>query len=135
MNRELFEPIVTIAAGIIGIAMVAVLVSQKANTSGVLAAAGGAFSNAVSAAVSPVTGNSAAPNVNGGPGSDLQRKPVPLESPTLATPSSPPPVSRPGGHWGSPEVPELAEIALGALCAARLRRRQTSNTARTANGP
>lgn len=66
MNRELFEPIVTIAAGIIGIAMVAVLVSQKANTSGVIAAAGGAFSNAVSAAVSPVTGNSAAPNVNAG---------------------------------------------------------------------
>ena len=66
MGREMFEPIVTIAAGIIGIALVAVLVSQKSNTSGVFAAAGGAFSNAISAAVSPVTGNSAAPNVNAG---------------------------------------------------------------------
>lgn len=66
MQRELFEPIVTILAGIIGIALVAVLVSQKSNTSGVFAAAGGAFSNAISAAVSPVTGNSAAPNVNAG---------------------------------------------------------------------
>lgn len=66
MNRELFEPIITIAGGIVGIALVAVLVSQRSNTAGVFAAAGGAFSNAVSAAVSPVTGNSAAPNVNAG---------------------------------------------------------------------
>jgi hypothetical protein len=66
MGREMFEPIVTIAAGIIGIALVAVLVSQRANTAGVFASLGGAFSNAVSAAVSPVTGNSAAPNVNAG---------------------------------------------------------------------
>lgn len=66
MGREMFEPIVTIAAGIIGIAIVAVLVSQRANTAGVFSAAGGAFSNAISAAVSPVTGNSAAPNVNAG---------------------------------------------------------------------
>jgi hypothetical protein len=66
MGREMFEPIVTIVAGIIGIALVAVLVSNKANTSGVFAAAGGAFSNAISAAVSTVTGNSAVPNVNAG---------------------------------------------------------------------
>lgn len=66
MGREMFEPVVTIVAGIIGIALVAVLVSQRANTAGVFAAAGGAFSNALSAAVSPVTGNSAAPNVNAG---------------------------------------------------------------------
>ncbi|MDE2020001.1 MAG: hypothetical protein KGJ13_06685 [Patescibacteria group bacterium] len=66
MGRESFEPIITIAAGIIGIALVAVLVSQRSNTAGVFAAAGGAFSNALSAAVSPVTGNSAAPNVNAG---------------------------------------------------------------------
>lgn len=66
MGRELFEPIVTILAGIIGVAIVAVLVSQKSNTAGVFSAAGGAFANAVSAAVSPVTGASAAPNVNAG---------------------------------------------------------------------
>lgn len=70
MGREMFEPVVTIVAGIIGIALVAVLVSQKANTAGVFAAAGGAFSNALSAAVSPVTGNSASPNVNAGASSN-----------------------------------------------------------------
>jgi len=66
MGREMFEPVITIATAIVGLAIIAVLVSQKSNTSGVFAAAGGAFSNAVSAAVSPVTGNSAAPNVNAG---------------------------------------------------------------------
>jgi hypothetical protein len=66
VNNQMFEPIVTVLAGIVGLALVAVLVSQKSNTSGVFAAAGGAFSNAISAAVSPVTGNSAAPNVNAG---------------------------------------------------------------------
>lgn len=70
MSREVFEPIVTIVAGIIGIAIIAVLVSQRSNTAGVFAAAGGAFANAVSAAVSPVTGNSAAPNVNAGAGNN-----------------------------------------------------------------
>lgn len=66
MNKDLFEPVVTIAAAIVGVALIAVLVSQRSNTAGVFAAAGGAFSNAVSAAVSPVTGASAAPNVNAG---------------------------------------------------------------------
>jgi hypothetical protein len=66
MTRELFEPVVTIAAAIVGLAILAVLVSQRSNTAGVFAAAGGAFSNAVSAAVSPVTGAAAAPNVNAG---------------------------------------------------------------------
>jgi hypothetical protein len=70
MNRELFEPVVTVLAGIVGLALIAVLVSNKSNTSGVFAAAGGAFSNAISAAVSPVTGNSAAPNVNAGTSSN-----------------------------------------------------------------
>lgn len=70
MGRELFEPIVTILAGIIGVAIIAVLVSQKSNTAGVFSAAGGAFANAVSAAVSPVTGASAAPNVNAGSNSN-----------------------------------------------------------------
>lgn len=66
MGREIFEPIVTIVGGLIAVAILAVLVSQRSNTAGVFAAAGGAFSNAVSAAVSPITGKSAAPNVNAG---------------------------------------------------------------------
>lgn len=64
--HNISEPIVTVLVGLVGLAMVAVLVSNKANTSNVIGSIGGAFSNAVSAAVSPVTGNSAAPNVNAG---------------------------------------------------------------------
>ena len=66
MGREIFEPLVTIAAGVIGVAIIAVLVSNKAQTGEVLAAAGGAFSNVLSAATAPVTGNASAPNVNAG---------------------------------------------------------------------
>lgn len=55
------EAIVTIATGIIGLAIVAVLVSNKAQTGSVLGAAGSAFANAISAATGPVTGATAAP--------------------------------------------------------------------------
>jgi hypothetical protein len=66
MGREIFEPIVTIAAGVIGVAIIAVLVSNKAQTGNVLASAGGAFANVLSAATAPVTGNGATANVNAG---------------------------------------------------------------------
>lgn len=54
--RELLEPIVGIASLIVGVAIVAVLVSQRSNTTGVLQAAGSAFSNALGVATAPVTG-------------------------------------------------------------------------------
>lgn len=57
------EAIVTIATGIIGLAIVAVLVSNKAQTGSVLGAAGSAFANALSAATGPVTGAVATANV------------------------------------------------------------------------
>lgn len=60
------EAIVTIATGIIGLAIVAVLVSNKAQTGSVLGAAGSAFANALSAATGPVTGQAAKPNVSAG---------------------------------------------------------------------
>jgi hypothetical protein len=66
MGREIFEPIVTIVGGVIAVAIIAVLVSQRAQTANVFAAAGGAFSNVLSTAVSPVTGAAATPNVNAG---------------------------------------------------------------------
>ncbi len=59
--KDLWEPVVTIAAGVIGVAILAVLVSRNAQTPQVLGAAGSAFSNVLSAATGPVTGNSAAP--------------------------------------------------------------------------
>jgi len=52
--------IITVIAGVIGLAMVAVLVSQNAQTSTVLTGAGTALSSVIQAAVAPVsssTGN------------------------------------------------------------------------------
>ena len=51
------QSLVTVALAIVGVAIVAVLVSKNANTSGVLGAAGKAFSGALSTAEAPVTGS------------------------------------------------------------------------------
>ena len=59
-----WESITTIAVAITGVATVAVLVSRNANTSAVIQAGASGFSNALDTAVSPVTGNSAPPNLN-----------------------------------------------------------------------
>lgn len=56
MNENVITPIVTIATAIVGVAVLAVLVSRNANTAGVISAGGNAFSRALGAAVSPVTG-------------------------------------------------------------------------------
>jgi hypothetical protein len=66
---QLTEAMVTIATAIIGLAILAVLVSKNANTSGVLGAAGNAFSKSIGAAVAPVTGGSSGlqlPSLNSG---------------------------------------------------------------------
>lgn len=51
--------IITIVAGVIGLAIVAVLVSKNAQTSSVLTGAGTALSGVISSAVSPVSGTQA----------------------------------------------------------------------------
>lgn len=56
MNHAMGE-IVTIITAIIGVAMVAVLVSQKANTSKVVSSATGGLGYLLDVAMSPVTGN------------------------------------------------------------------------------
>lgn len=67
--NSITESIVTIATAIVGLAIVAVLVSNRAQTGNVLGAAGSAFANALSAATGPVTGATAAPvNSQGGGG-------------------------------------------------------------------
>jgi hypothetical protein len=48
--------LIAIVTGAIGLAIVAVLVSQRAQTPSVLSAAGDALSSVIGAAVSPVTG-------------------------------------------------------------------------------
>jgi PRD1 phage membrane DNA delivery len=50
------EMLTTIATAIIGLAIVSVLVSKKAQTPAVIQAAGSAFGNAMGVAESPVTG-------------------------------------------------------------------------------
>jgi len=56
--NEITNAVVTIATAIVGVAILAVLVSQRSNTAGVLSAGGGAFAQMLSAATAPVTGNS-----------------------------------------------------------------------------
>lgn len=56
--NDLTAGLVSIATAIVGVALLAVLVSQRANTAGVLNAAGNAFSTALGAATGPVSGNS-----------------------------------------------------------------------------
>lgn len=58
------EGLITIALAIVGLAMVSVLVSRKANTSGVLQAAASGFGNTLGVAESPVTGSSVAINLS-----------------------------------------------------------------------
>ena len=50
------EQIVTVLTAIIGVAILAVLVSRNSNTTGVIDAGGKAFASALGVAVSPITG-------------------------------------------------------------------------------
>ena len=56
MTDQLFNSLVTIATAIVGVAVLAVLVSKQANTSAVITSGGNAFATAIGAAVSPITG-------------------------------------------------------------------------------
>jgi hypothetical protein len=54
--NSIWSGIVTILVAIIGVAIVAVLVSKNANTSGVIKSGGSAFAQMLGAAEAPVTG-------------------------------------------------------------------------------
>jgi PRD1 phage membrane DNA delivery len=56
--NNIWGGIVQLGLAIVGIAIVAVIVSNNAQTSSVIGAAGSAFAKDISAAVSPVTGSS-----------------------------------------------------------------------------
>lgn len=58
MEDSFLTTLVTIATAIIGVAILAVLVSQKSQTAQVIGAAGSAFAQDLGAALSPVTGGS-----------------------------------------------------------------------------
>ncbi len=61
--NSLTETVVTIATAIVGVAILALIVSRKSNTAGVLQAAGSAFNNALGVAISPVTGQGYSTNL------------------------------------------------------------------------
>ena len=58
MGKEAIEGLITVATAIVGVAIIATLVSRNANTAGVLTAGGAALGNAITAATGPVTGQS-----------------------------------------------------------------------------
>lgn len=63
MPDQLFASVVSIATAIVGVAIIAVLVSRNANTAGVISAGGQAFSGALGVAISPVTGGAGFGNI------------------------------------------------------------------------
>lgn len=65
MDSNVTGSIVTIATAIVGVAILAVLVSKNANTSGVITAAGNAFSGALGVAEGPVTNSGGLGNMGG----------------------------------------------------------------------
>jgi PRD1 phage membrane DNA delivery len=58
MTDKLFDSVVTILLAIVGVAILAVLVSKNAQTPQVISAAASGFSKDLGAALSPVTGGS-----------------------------------------------------------------------------
>lgn len=56
MGDQIVSGVVTVATAIVGIAIIAVLVSGRSQTARVIQSAGQAFSGAIGAAVSPVSG-------------------------------------------------------------------------------
>lgn len=54
--HEITQAAVTLGLAVVGLAIVATIVSRNANTSGVLHSAGSAFANNLGVAESPVTG-------------------------------------------------------------------------------
>lgn len=51
---EMVKAMVTILTAVIGVAIVATLVSKRSNTAGVLSAGGNAFSNILNSALAPI---------------------------------------------------------------------------------
>jgi hypothetical protein len=62
--NSITEAGVTIATAIVGLAIVAVLVSKNAQTASDIQAAASGFGNSIGEAISPVTGNGATPNLS-----------------------------------------------------------------------
>lgn len=74
--NQLWNGLFTVASLIVGLALVATLVSRNANTSGVLNAAAGGLATDIRAATAPVTGASDFGSLNYGGGLTLMGAPL-----------------------------------------------------------
>lgn len=64
MHQNLSTAIITIITGILGVAVVAVIVGKNAQTSNVISAAGHAFGNDLKIILSPVTTGVSVPGIS-----------------------------------------------------------------------
>jgi hypothetical protein len=71
MSEQLITSVVTVLTAIIGVAIIATLVSKNANTAGVIKAGSQGFSTALSTALSPVTGGGGIGGLGNGLGAGL----------------------------------------------------------------
>ncbi len=58
MNDSLITSVTTVILAIVGVAFIAVILSKNSQTASIFGAGGAAFSNALGAALTPVTQNS-----------------------------------------------------------------------------
>jgi membrane DNA delivery protein len=68
MSDQLITSVVTVLMAIVGVAIIAVLVSRNANTTGVIQAGASGFSQSLGTALSPVTGGGGFGSFNPGGG-------------------------------------------------------------------
>lgn len=61
---QLTEAVVTILTAIVGVAILALLVSKNSNTAAVIQAGASGFGNSLAVAIAPVTGDNATPNLS-----------------------------------------------------------------------
>jgi hypothetical protein len=69
MSEQLITSVVTVLLALVGVGMIAVLVSNNSNTTGVISAGGDAFANDLTSAFGPIMGTSRNGNAFGGLGS------------------------------------------------------------------
>lgn len=68
MGDSLVTAVVTVLMAIVGVAIIAVLVSKNANTTGVIQAGSAGFSQSLGTALSPITGGGFGSFTGGGAG-------------------------------------------------------------------
>lgn len=68
MSEQVITSVVSVLLAIVGVAIIAVLVSRNANTAGVISAGASGFSQSLGTALSPVTGGSSFGSFSGGTG-------------------------------------------------------------------